>query len=234
MTMKKKTRPPIRLLLVGATGAVGQQVLAQALADKRVSEVVAITRRALPAQSRLKNVVGDFDALPEDADCWHVGAVICTLGTTIKIAGSQAAFAKVDRDLPLLVARRSQAMGATRFGIVSSLGANVASSTFYLRTKGEVESGIASTGFASVTIARPSLIDARRSDVRRGESLGLLAARVLRPLIPKRYQVVTAQAIAAALLQGVLAGRPGVEVIESDALQAFASLASGPASARAR
>lgn len=219
--MSKKNPPALRLLLVGATGAVGQQVLALALADSRVAHTVAITRRPLAAQPGLTNIVGDFDTLAPDHDGWRADAVICTLGTTIKVAGSQEAFAKVDRDWPVKVARLAHAQGATRYALTSAVGANARSANFYLRTKGEVEEAVSAVGFASVTIARPSLIDARRSEVRRGESLGLTAARLLRPLIPRRYQVVTAQAIAAALLEGVLAGRAGVQVLESEALQDF-------------
>ncbi len=77
----------LRLLLVGASGAVGREVLAAALADPRIRQVVAPTRRPLPAHPRLLNPVVDFAALPADAPWWQVDAVICTLGTTIKTAG---------------------------------------------------------------------------------------------------------------------------------------------------
>ncbi|HXP08081.1 MAG TPA: hypothetical protein VN828_06265, partial [Acidobacteriaceae bacterium] len=75
------------LLLVGATGLVGQSVLRQALADSRVSKVVAVTRNPLPPQPRLENPLVDFDALPADAPWWQVHAGICTLGTTMREAG---------------------------------------------------------------------------------------------------------------------------------------------------
>ena len=74
------------LLLVGATGLVGQSVLRQALADSRVSKVVAVTRQALPPHARLENPLVDFDALPADAPWWNVHAGICTLGTTMRQA----------------------------------------------------------------------------------------------------------------------------------------------------
>lgn len=211
----------LSLLLVGATGAVGQAVLRQALAEKRVTRIVAPTRRPLEAgfagNPRLLNPVIDFARLPEEAPWWKVDAVVCTLGTTIKVAGSQAAFAAVDRDLPVSVARLVRQAGATRHGLNSSLGAS-ARGSFYLRTKAEAEQGIIDLGFASTTIVRPSLIDTERQDARRGEQAGLLFARVLRPLIPRRYRAVSPESIAAALLRGVLDGRPGTTVVESDAL----------------
>lgn len=209
---------PLRLLLVGATGAVGQAALSLALADPRIAEVVALTRRPLAPQAKLANVVADFTALPADADCWKVDAVICALGTTMKAAGTQARFAAVDRDLPLLVAQRARAAGATRYALNSSLGASP-SGNFYLRTKAEAEEGVRSLGFHAYTIVRPSLIDAERSELRPGERLGLLLARALAPLIPRRYRAVRAAAIARALLDGALRDDAGERIVESDMLQ---------------
>ena len=143
--------------------------------------------------------------------------MVCTLGTTIRVAGSQAAFAAIDRDLPIAVGRLARAAGATRYALNSSLGAS-ARGNFYLRTKAEAEQGIIDLGFASTTIVRPSLIDAERNEARPGEQAGLLIARLLRPLLPRRYRAVRPQAIAAALLRGVVEGRPGVTIVESDAL----------------
>jgi hypothetical protein len=186
-------------MLVGASGEVGREVLAQALADRRVAEVVALTRRALPAAAKLTNVVVDFDRLPEDAECWAVDAVVCTLGTTLRTAGSREAFVAVDRDLPLRIARLARTAGATRFGLNSSLGADAGSGNFYLR---------------------PSLIDADRVEGRPGERLALTFARRLTPLIPRRWRAVTPEAIARALLDGVLAVKPVSRVVESEALHA--------------
>ena len=212
---------PVNLLLVGATGAVGQAVLRQALSEERITRIVAPTRRPLQAAvaggERLLNPVIDFTRLPEEAPWWKVDAVVCTLGTTIRVAGSQAAFAAIDRDLPIAVGRLARAAGATRYALNSSLGAS-ARGNFYLRTKAEAEQGIIDLGFASTTIVRPSLIDAERNEARPGEQAGLLIARLLRPLLPRRYRAVRPQAIAAALLRGVVEGCPGVTIVESDAL----------------
>ena len=218
MNASSSAPAPLRLLLVGATGAVGQAALSLALAEPRIAEVVALTRRPLAPQAKLRNVVADFAGLPEDADCWKVDAVICALGTTMKAAGSEARFAAVDRDLPVLVAQRTRAAGATRFALNSSLGANP-SGNFYLRTKAEAEEGIRKLGFPAYTIVRPSLIDVERREVRPGERIGLLFARAFAPLIPRRYRAVKADAIAQALLTGALRDDAGECLVESEALQ---------------
>lgn len=208
----------LRLLIVGSTGAVGQEVLRLALADDRIQRVIAPTRRPVPAHPKLDNPVVDFSALTGDEPWWSVDAVVCTLGTTIKIAGSQSAFAAIDRDLPIQVARLAQKAGATRFALNSSLGANP-SGNFYLRTKAEAEQGIRDLGYSSLAIVRPSLIDAHRTESRIGERAGLLVAALLRPLIPRRYRPVKAGSIAHALFEGVLRAPPGEQIIESEQLE---------------
>lgn len=215
---KTETTIPLRLLLIGATGAVGQQVLRQALADSRIGQVVALTRRPLPPQTKLENHVVDFFDLPPEAPWWQVDAVICTLGTTSKVAGSQPAFAAVDRDLPIHVARLARKAGATRFALNSSLGANH-NGNFYLRTKAEAEAGIRGIAYPNCTIVRPSLIDTDRAEARPGEITGRFIARLFRPLIPKRYRSVKPENIAHALLEGVLLNADGVRIIESEELQ---------------
>ena len=208
----------LRLLLVGATGAVGRAVLELALERRDIRRITAPTRRPLSRHAaKLNNPVLDLTALTGDEDFWACDAVICTLGTTIRAAGSQAAFARIDRDLPILIGRFAKAGGATRYALNSSLGASP-TGNFYLRTKAEAEQGIIALGFAGTTIVRPSLIDAERGESRPAEHLGVLFARALKPVIPKKYRAVTPRQIAAALLRGVLDGAPGVHIVESDTL----------------
>ncbi len=215
---QKETQAPIRLLILGATGAVGGQVLELALADSSIGLVVAPTRKPLPLHNKLENVVVNFDRIDANAPWLAVDAVICALGTTIKIAGSQAAFSKIDFDLPVQFAQLTRAKGARRYCLNSSLGAS-ASGNFYLKTKAAAESGISAIGFDSVTLVRPSLIDTTREQARPGEQLGLFVARLLNPIIPKQYRPVPALTIARALLNAAKHGAAGVHIIESRALQ---------------
>ena len=198
---------------------MGRAVLRLALADSAIRRVVAPTRRALGVRhEKLVNPVVDFDALPAGADWWAVDAVICTLGTTIKKAGSQAAFRKVDHDTPVAVARLARAAGADAYALVSSLGAKAESSNFYLRTKGETERDLAAGGFSSLTVVRPSLIGGEREERRWGEVLGLKLFAALGPVLPRRYRIAPAERIAAKLLASVVSAQPGVRIVESEAI----------------
>ena len=207
----------MRLMLVGASGLVGQQVLRQALGNPAVERLIAPTRSGLAPAPGLENPVIDFERLPADALWWNVDAVICTLGTTMAQAGSEAAFRRVDCDYPLAVARLARAAGATAFVLNSALGATADSRVFYNRVKGEVENALAGLGYASLTLVRPSLLDGgSRPDARRGEAMALVFARTFRPLIPARYRAVATGAVARTLLAAALAPAPGVHIVESE------------------
>ena len=208
------------LLLAGATGLVGQAVLRQALADPRVARVVAPTRTPLPAQARLHNPVVDFDHLPADAGWWKADAVVCTLGTTIRVAGSQAAFRKVDHDYPLAIARLALQHGATTYVLTSASGANPGSRIFYSRTKGELERELATLGYEALTFVRPGLLGGERTQRRTAEQVGMHVLKVIGPLLPRRYRMVPAESVAAVLLRCALESTPGVHMIESEALHA--------------
>jgi uncharacterized protein YbjT (DUF2867 family) len=207
-----------RLMLVGATGLVGGHVLQQALADPAVAQVVAPTRKPLTPQPKLINPVVDFERWPEDAEWWAVDAVVCTLGTTIRVAGSQAAFYKVDHDHPLEVAYLARRHGARAFALNSALGADTASRVFYSRTKGETERDLQAVGYPSLTLVRPGLIGGQRQESRPLEQLAVKVSKLVQPLLPKRYRVVPANRIAQHLLQAALAATPGVHVLPSEAL----------------
>ncbi|MEJ7729824.1 MAG: NAD(P)H-binding protein [Polyangiaceae bacterium] len=208
------------LMVIGATGMVGKAALEQALGDARVTRVVAPTRRALAVEApgKLHTPVVDFDALPAEADWWKVDGVVCALGTTMRRAGSKEAFRKVDHDYPLAVARLAHAHGARAFAHCSSVGASAKGSSFYLRTKGEVEDALRALGFESLTIARPSFLDGDREESRPMEALGIGFFKVVAPLVPRRYRVVDASRVARALVEGAIAAPPGTRVMESELL----------------
>jgi uncharacterized protein YbjT (DUF2867 family) len=207
--------------VAGATGLVGQEILATLLADSTYTAVHCVGRRALAQQHRklISHVVdfADLHSLPAVDDCF------IALGTTIKVAGSQAAFRAIDLQAVEAVALAAKASGATKLGVVSAMGANSHSSVFYNRIKGEMELSLARMGFKSLVIARPSLIDGDRSALgqagRAGEGMGLLLARRLRALIPANYRAIKASDIAYALIRQVKTGTPGVVTLMSGEMQ---------------
>jgi uncharacterized protein YbjT (DUF2867 family) len=193
------------VLLAGATGLVGREILQALLADDTVAAVHSLGRRAPAVQHpKLRSHVVDFTALPAAP---AADEVYLALGTTIKVAGSQAAFRAVDHDANLAVARAALAAGARRAGLVSAMGADPASKVFYSRVKGELEDELARLPFEGLVIARPSLLvgdrEALGQPTRRGESWGFALGQALGFLIPANYKPIEAAAVARALLSAV-------------------------------
>ncbi|MEI7763456.1 MAG: NAD(P)H-binding protein [Comamonadaceae bacterium] len=209
------------VLVAGATGLVGQEILSALLADKTVAAVHCVGRRAPGVRhAKLTAHVLELNALPALP---KVDECFIALGTTIKVAGSQAAFRAIDLDAVVAVARAALSSGATRLGVVSAMGADARSRVFYNRIKGEMEQSLTRMGFGSLVIARPSLIDGDRTALgqseRAGEGVGLLLARRLRPLLPANYRAIPARDIAHALLRAVHAGPAGVVTLLSGQMQ---------------
>lgn len=201
--MSDDTSGPRRtVVLVGSTGLVGSSILEGLLADNSVAMVHSLGRRKPGIDHpRLASHVIDFSAIPTLP---QVDEVYLALGTTIKDAGSQAAFRAVDFDANLGVARAALTAGARQCGLVSAMGANAKSKVDYLRVKGELEEALGQLSFAGLVIARPSLLVGDRAALGQAtrplEKASILFSKVLRPLMPKNYQPIRAARVAQALL----------------------------------
>ena len=206
----------MKLLLLGATGLVGRHVLARALADPRVEAVVALGRRELAAHPKLRSPQVDFDHLPPHADWWQADAVICALGTTMRKAGSEEAFRRVDFGYPLAVARLARAHGTSTYVLNSAIGADARSRFFYNRVKGELEQALAGQGFESLTFVRPGLIGGHREEFRLGERIMLIGLSLTNPLLPRHWRLNPAPKIANALLEAAISPATGVHVVSSE------------------
>jgi uncharacterized protein YbjT (DUF2867 family) len=201
-----------RVLLLGSTGLVGRELLSQLLADPGVAGVTTIVRRASGMQhAKLSEHVFPLTELDRYASLFAVDQIFCALGTTIKDAGSQAAFRVVDYEMPVTAAKLGRAHGATHYLLVSALGASEKSRVFYSRVKGEAERDIISTGYPSVTIAQPSLLLGDRAKRRLGEEI----AKPLGWLFPPKYRPIEGRDVARALVEAARENRAGVRVMES-------------------
>ena len=210
--------------MAGATGLVGQAVLAVLLTDKRYSAVHCVGRK-LPGvkHPRLFCHLVDFQSLESLLGNKHVDDVFIALGTTIKVAGSKAAFRAIDFDAVVAVARLGKSMGATKLGVVSAMGARLDSTVFYNRIKGEMELALTQLTYSVLVIARPSMLagdrDALLQAPRPAERLGLMAMQLFKPLIPKNYRAINATKVAQVLTSTVQQIERGQRVLLSGEMQ---------------
>lgn len=206
----------MRIVMTGASGLVGGLVIPLLGAH----DLTVVGRRKLAeAPVQAQQLIGPIDGWPELVRQSRHDTAICCLGTTIRIAGSQAAFAAVDRDAAIAFAEAAGAAGARQLLMVTSVGANAAAGNFYLRTKGEAEAVIAALGFERVDFFRPGLLRGNRQGAARpGERMMATLAPVtdlLTPYVFDRYRSIAAGRVAAAIAACVGKSEGGTHVHEN-------------------
>lgn len=205
-------------LIAGASGLVGGLLLERLLRAPLYEQVVAVTRRPLTIKHpKLHEIVGELDDVEAKvrAAGFKPTDAFCTLGTTIKRAGSQAAFRKVDFDYVVGFARAAKAAGAKRFLLVTAVGSSARSAIFYSRVKGEVEEAVSAIGFEATHIFRPSMLMGQRDDTRPSESIAKALTPYLNPFLigpAAIYKGIDADTVAAAMAAAAATGPNGRKV----------------------
>jgi uncharacterized protein YbjT (DUF2867 family) len=215
-------------LLAGASGLTGGFTLDALLDAAEFSRVIAVSRRPLGREhSRLANRIVQFERLEAQLKGVSCDVALCCLGSTLRRAGSKERFRAVDLDAVLSFARAAQAARARRFVVVSSVGADLQSRNFYLRTKGEMEQAVTQLGFESLDILQPSVLLGWRAEMRPLELLGRALMRLVNPLLRgeyARYRAIAAPTVARAMLGATRSGRRGVQRYTHAGIEALARL----------
>jgi len=210
-------------VILGASGLVGNEVLEQLLADPYYDHVKILVRKILPLNNKkLEQVVVNFGDLKKEADRISGDVFFCCLGTTIKTAGSQAAFVKVDYTYVMDAAELAKKNGAERFIVISSIGVTQSGGNFYLSVKRDVENGLARLKFLSLIIVRPSMLLGARKEFRPAERIAKVFMTGLGFLFVgklKKYKGIPAATVAKAMIALSKTELEGVSVFESDRLQ---------------
>lgn len=213
-------------LLIGGTGLVGSHCRRYLLKDPAYAQVNLLVRRRTEAEhAKLRQHEIDFDRLDRASEILQADDVFCCLGTTIKKAGSQAAFRKVDFTYVLQIAALSARNGSKQFLTISSLGANTSSRVFYSRVKGEMEEALAKLSFQAIHIFRPSLLLGDRREVRTGERLaafGMTIGAIAMVGPWRKYRAIQAASVARAMVRVARRNIKGLHIYESAQIQSIA------------
>lgn len=209
-------------LLAGATGLVGSALLPLLLGSGRYAKVIVVGRSPVAVQHpKLVQVVTELDQLENERLRLIADDVFCCLGTTIRQAGSQEAFYKVDFLYVVQLAALTAANFAAQFLVVSALGADAESRFYYNRVKGEMEEAVRQTPFRAIHIFRPSLLLGERAAPRLGERLGAAVLALVRPLLRggwRKYRPVAAATVAQAMLRAAEDDGGGIRLHSSETL----------------
>jgi uncharacterized protein YbjT (DUF2867 family) len=207
-------------IIIGATGLTGKALLYQLLEDKQFSTVILFLRKDLNiSHPKLVQHCIDFNALETYKDLIKGDVIFCCMGTTIKVAGSQEAFKKVDYTYPTEFAKIAKQNNVTTFCLQSSLGANSKSNNFYLKVKGETEDYLRALNFVSFTSFRPSMLLGNRVEFRIGETIGKIVMQGLSFMFIgklKRYKAIHVNQVASAMIKHSTANKTGNIIIENE------------------
>ncbi|MEO5812118.1 MAG: NAD(P)H-binding protein [Rhodanobacter sp.] len=216
-----------KALLFGATGFIGSHLLSLLLASADYDCVTIVVRRDPGLEHvKLVTLAGDLDSLGDLADKVDADDVFIALGTTKAKVPDEDGYYRIDHDYPVQAAAVAQARGATGVFLVSAIGANVASSVFYLRTKGETERDVIALGFARTHIFRPSQLLGRRKENRPLERCIIAVWPAIDWLLVgslRKYRGIAGEDVARAMVSAATDGRPGIRIHDWAGMEALRS-----------
>lgn len=214
----------LKAVIVGATGLVGRELVRVLLNAKMYDKVTVIARRRLSiVHPRLEQQLIQFDQLHESPPDWFENAdVFCTLGTTIKKAGSKEQFEKVDYHYVIELAKLVQQCGARKLVVITAMGSHEQSRFFYSRVKGKTEQQLQQIALPQLIIVRPSLIVGERNEVRFGEIMAVKLSTWLSFIFKgkmKKYKPNQAKDIAIAMLKLAKLCKEPIKIVSSDEIE---------------
>lgn len=207
-------------IIIGGTGMTGTYLLKLLLTSNVYEKVISFVRhKSKISHPKLIQHVVNFDQPESYQDLIEGNDMFCCLGTTIKKAGSEEAFEKVDLQYPVQFAKIAASKGIKQYSIISSIGANPKSGNFYLRTKGKCEEELRKLAFQSTSIFRPSLLLGNRKEFRFSEKFGEYVMKIFSVFLfgkLKKYKAIKSKNVAYAMFSIAQSNTVGYHVYESD------------------
>ncbi|CAH2350154.1 protein Fmp52p, mitochondrial [[Candida] railenensis] len=169
----------MKVVIIGATGLVGAQILKFTEASSAISAITTLTRRKVEGSTKLNSIVTpDTNEWTEliAANAKDNDVFFSAFGTTRADAGGIENFKKIDYGTNLQCAKAAKDANISTFVLVSSAGANSSSWLPYLKIKGELEDEITKLGFKRFIILRPGALLGQRTKQHNGFGAGIFVA----------------------------------------------------------
>lgn len=207
-------------IVFGASGLIGNLLIQKLLQDNRYQKIILIVRSSMNLKhDKLEEKIVDFNTFVQQISPIQADEIYCCIGTTIKKAGSKEAFEAVDLEIPSKIAQLAVINNIQKLLVISSLGANLHTSNFYLKTKAKMEHSMAKKTIDTVIFFRPSLLLGSRKEFRFGE----LMAKIFMPIMHifllgslKKYRAIKAEVVAEVMINVANSDKEGLCYLESD------------------
>jgi uncharacterized protein YbjT (DUF2867 family) len=217
---------PYKAVIAGASGLIGSYLLEILLKASEYDEVVILVRKATDIKDKkLTEIILDFEQLENYKDEIKGHVLFCCLGTTNNKTPDKALYRKIDHDYPVTLAKLAQANGVEQYHLVSSIGADFNSSTFYTKLKGETEEDIKTVGLKTLHIYQPSFLKGDRKEFRLMEKILIGLSYIIDPLLIgslKKYRSIPAKTVAMAMYNESMNKKEGVFIHTSDNIKLIA------------
>ena len=203
-----------KALVLGATGAVGKDLVERLLSDDAFGEVDIFIRRQVGWDDpKLRVHIVDFDRPEEWSHLLSGDVLFSCLGTTIKAAGSQEAQWMVDYTYQYNAAKAARENGVPTYVLVSAIGASSQSKFFYTRMKGTLDDAVQALGFPACFILRPPSLIRKGSD-RFGEKVGVAVLKAFNAIgLLRAYRPLPTEDLADAMISLAKSGEEGVRIV---------------------
>ncbi len=212
-----------KAIIAGSTGLIGSKLLHILLREPFYDEVIILVRKKIDLdQKKLTQLVVDFDQLDTYANAITGHALFSCLGTTNKKTPDKAVYRHIDHDYPLYLAQLALKNGVGQYHLVSSIGADVNSSFFYTKTKGETEADIQKLGLPALHIYRPSMLTGNRQEKRAMEKILIAFYKIINPLLFgswKKYRSIGGETVAMAMYNNSIKNTTGEFIYASDKIK---------------
>ena len=214
------------VIIVGATGATGKQLMQQLLNDVTIENIYVVHYRPTPFehQDKVTEIIIDlanFNDLNIDAE---IDCAYCCLGTTRKKAGSLAAFRQVDKDYIVNFGTWVANHAKAQLHVISAVGANAKSASGYLQTKGETEQLLRQLPLSALYLYQPTLLHGKRDEFRLIEAVAYYPLAII-SLLPftllKQQKPIAIEQLANAMYQLSQQVTSGHHVISSLEIQEY-------------
>ena len=151
----------ISVVIIGASGAVGSETLKTLLQLRNVSRITILGRRIIPDLNSDKITQYNINVFNSSSYLEYLKghtSAICTLGVGEPSKMSKEEFIKIDKTAVLDFAKSCKESGIKHFELLASVAIDHNSSSFYLRTKGELVEELKKLNFERLSIFQPSMI----------------------------------------------------------------------------
>ncbi|MGB5369363.1 MAG: NAD(P)H-binding protein [Flavobacteriaceae bacterium] len=219
---------PLSVVMLGASGAVGSQVLRSLVAYPQIGSITSLGRRAIPKFSTEKvhqKIIDVFDPKSYLELLPGHDVAICTLGVGQPSKMGKDEFVKIDKLAVIDFAKACKKAGIRHFQLLGSVGANPNSSSFYLRSKGELAKALQAVDFDRLSIFQPSMIITPNNRYGFLQGIMLRVWPLLSPLLLgglRKYRGIPVASLGKAIAKNVLINNKGFETLHWNKIRELA------------